>query len=326
MENYKRYSNIALIFSVLFCLLVATTAVAESENFLSVSEASSTDANVFHYVESNSASPSPTKKKPKKKQSNGKKVSFENYEENYQKACNYYENQMFISAARIFEELYPLSLGTPRADTILYLFADCYYMNRDYEMAAFHFKEYANKYTSNPRAEEAYYKAIKALSNTSPEYSLDQTETYYVIEEIEVFTRQYPQSKYMEECNALLDQMRDKLAKKSYEILKLYYNTENYKSAQIMARNFFKEHSSSQYLDDAYAILVKNNYEYAHKSVDSKKIERFTACVDAYQSMKIYCPGSDLLEEAEKLAVDAQNKIDKKEFKKSKKKDKKHED
>ena len=71
---------------------------------------------------------------------------------------------------------------------------------------------------------------------------------------------------------------------------------------------------------------VKNNYEYAHKSVDSKKIERFTACVDAYQSMKIYCPGSDLLEEAEKLAVDAQNKIDKKEFKKSKKKDKKHED
>jgi outer membrane protein assembly factor BamD len=130
----------------------------------------------------------------------------------------------------------------------------------------------------------------------------------------------------MEECNELLDRMRNKLARKEFEILNLYYNTENYKSAQIIARNFFKDYSYSEYCDDAYAILVKNNFEYARHSVESKKIERYTQCVEAYQNMKINCPTSDLLKEAGKYAEEAQNIIDKKEFKTSKKKEKKHED
>ena len=249
----------------------------------------------------------PKGKKPKG--ASGKKVTFETFDDNYNKARDYYNRQLYISAARIFEELYPLSMGTPYADTILFLFADCYYQNHDYEMAAFHYKEYANRYTGSPRAEEAHYNAIKAIAQLSPDYSLDQTETYYAIEEINVFLKRFPNSSYIPECNALMDELREKLALKSFEILKLYYNTENYKAAQISAQNFFKKYSSSQYADDAYAILVKNNYEFATKSVESKKVERYTACIDAFNSMKANCPYSRLLPEARKLAEDAAAKI-----------------
>lgn len=258
-------------------------------------------------------------KKPKKNspyrssKSNNKKVTFETFEQNYERACYYYEKQSFLTAARIFEELYPLSLGTPRADTILFLFADCYYQNRDYEMAAFHFKEYANRYTASPRAEEAYFNAIRSISMLSPDYSLDQTETYYVIEEIENFVRLYPNSRFMPNCNKLLDEMRDKLAKKSYEILKLYYVTENYASVQVLARNFFKEYAYSQYADDAYLILVKNNFEYAQHSVEKRKVERYNACVEAFKTMEINHPYSSLLVEARKVADEAQIRLTKKE-------------
>lgn len=253
-------------------------------------------------------------KKPKGKKPNtpgGKRVTFETFEENLHKAQDFYNRQLYISAAKLFEELYPLSMGTPYADTILFLFADCYYQNRDYEMAAFHYKEYANRYSSSPRAEEAHYNAIRAISKLSPDYSLDQTETYYAIEEINLFIRNYPNSPYMAECNALLDRMRDKLALKSFEILKLYYNTENYKAAQIAAKNFLKEFSSSVYADDAYLILVKNNYEFASKSVESKKLERYTACIDAFNAMKVAYPYSLHLSEAKKFAEDATLKIQK---------------
>ncbi len=267
--------------------------------------------------------PKPPKSSAGKK---GKKVTFETFEENLAKAQDYYNRHLYISAARLFEELYPLSMGTPYADTILFLFADCYYQNHDYEMAAFHYKEYANRYSASPRAEEAHYNAIKAITKLSPEYSLDQTETYYAIEEINLFIRNYPNSPYMAECNALLDRMREKLALKSFEILKLYYNTENYKAAQIAARNFLKEFPSSLYADDAYAILVKNNYEFASKSVEGKKLERYTACVDAFNSMKISYPHSLHLAESKKFADDAalkiqkiNNKIESKKTKKQKK-------
>ncbi len=331
MDNCKRISCILLIFTLLLSfseLQAAKSVVVFIPNPESVSseifQGDGLDVDIR---------PKKRTKKPKGARGlKAKKVTFETYEENYQKAVGLYNKQLYISAARLFEELYPLSLGTPRADSVLYLFADCYYQNSDFEMAAYHFKEYANKYSTNPRAEDAHFKAIQALSHLSPEYSLDQTETYYVIEEIEAFTRLYPNSSRMIELNALLDEMREKLALKDFEILKLYYNTENYKSAQIAARNFLAKYSYSKYADDAYAILVRNNYEYAQKSVESKKYERYTACVDSYNSMKINYPYSTLLLESEKYAVEAQAKIDKKNQKdikketKNKKKDKNHED
>ena len=343
MENYKCFSCKILIFTALLSFFVMDLAAAEldySPNSLT-GAATAMDLewkDAFGNTGDSLSTPADKKPRPNKKDKQNqtkrgsKKVTFETFEENYKKACEFYNKSMFLTAAKLFEELYPLSMGTPIADTILYLFADCYYQNRDYEMAAYHFKEYANRYTTSPRAEDAHFKAIQAISHLSPDYSLDQTETYYVIEEIQVFIRQYPYSSHMEECNELLDQMRDKLALKSFEILKLYYNTENYRSAQIVAKNFLKEHGASQYADDAYVILVKNNYEYAQHSVESKKVARYGECIDAFAGMQNNCPGSELLSEAKKYADDAQAKIDKKETKLKKKdknlkkKDKKNED
>ena len=325
MEKSNQLINIVLIISVLLlCLGPADSLTARNlfRLFPNTNTAVFTAASECQQRQLSNKKP----RKPKSKSVNSKKVTFETFEENYQKALHFYDNQMFVSAARIFEELYPLSLGTPRADSILYLFADCYYNNRDYEMAAFHFKEYAGKYSTNPRAEDAHYKSILALSHLSPEYSLDQTDTYYVIEEIQLFIQKYPYSSRMDECNALLDQMRNKLALKAFEILKLYYNTENYRSAQIAAKNFLKEYSASQYADDAYAILVRNNYDFAQKSVENKKVERYLLCIDAFESMKMNYPNSPLIREVEKFASDAKNKVNKTESKKSKTKDKKNED
>ena len=313
MKNIAHFYIILLIISLLFSSFPVKVNANSIENttkchtdLVSMTVGQFSDELVNGFVQQNTIK----KKKPKGFVNNGKrKVTFENFEENYKKAKDYYDRQLFISAAKLFEELYPMSMGTPLADTILYLFADCYYQNKDYEMAAFHFKEYANRYTSNPRAQLAHFQAINALSHLSPEYSLDQTQTYYVIEEIEVFIRNYPNSEYMPECNALLDKMRDKLAKKSFEILKLYYETENYKAAQVAARNFLKEYSSTQYADDAYAIWVKNNYEYARHSVESKKIERYTECLDVFHSFEINFPSSPLVSDMQKYADLAQGGI-----------------
>lgn len=303
------------VLSVVFMLKTTECAVLVSENQAPEQCVASLESSKACQTDANASVLDISRKKPKGEKpaagKGGKKVTFETFEENLHKAQDYYNRQLYISAAKLFEELYPLSMGTPYADTILFLFADCYYQNRDYEMAAFHYKEYANRYSSSPRAEEAHYNAIRAISKLSPEYSLDQTETYYAIEEINLFIRNYPNSPYMAECNALLDRMREKLALKSFEILKLYYNTENYKAAQIAAKNFLKEFSYSTYADDAYLILVKNNYDFASKSVESKKLERYTACVDAYNSMKASYPYSLHLGEAKKVADDASVKIQK---------------
>lgn len=249
--------------------------------------------------------------KGKKKSGKSNKVTFETFDMNYAKALKYYQNGQYLSAAKIFEELYPLSLGTPVADTLLFLFADCYYKNKDYELAAFHFKDYAKHYPGTPQAEEAHYMCVKAVFEISPVYSVDQSSTLYAIDEMDLFIKTYPRSKHVEECNQMLDLLREKLAQKDFEIAKLYYNTDHYQAAQIAVKNFLKEYPNSQYAPEAVYILVKNNFEYAKKSVASKKRERYQDCIDAYKIMQAKYPNSGYYSDAKKLADDAQTQINK---------------
>jgi len=263
-----------------------------------------------HYTESLRDTIKDTKNKTKRKFSFGSnKVTFDSFGENYQKAINYYNKSSYLSAAQLFEQLYPLSIGTPYGDTILFLFADCYFKNKDYQLAAFHFKDYTRRYPGTERTELAALNCVKACYYVSPPYEVDQSDTKYAIEEINEYIQKYPNSKYISECNDLLDELRNKLAQKDFEVIKLYYNTENYKACQIMVRNFMKDFGYSKYAPEALFTLVKNNFEFASKSIESKKKERYLACIEAYDGLKIQFPNSEYVQQAKKFYDESLNQI-----------------
>lgn len=249
--------------------------------------------------------------KPKKTFSKGKKVTFENFDQSYERAMRYYNNGSYLSAAGLFEELYPLSLGTSKADTILYLFAHSYYMNKDYSMAAFHFHDYVKRYPNTEKTEDAFYYCVSAIYNTSPDYALDQSSTTYAIDEIKAFIQAYPNNKHIEECNNMLDALRLKLARKDLEVLILYYNTDHYEACQIAAKNFFNEYSYSPLMPEAIYYLVLNNYEYARKSIDTKKQERYKACLEACTKMELSYSDSRYYKETSKIAQDVKKQLEK---------------
>ena len=110
----------------------------------------------------------------------------------------------------------------------------------------------------------------------------------------------------------MLDELRDKLAKKDFEIVKLYYNTEKYEAAKIATKNFLKDFSDSKYAAEALYILVQNNLKYAKKSVDSKKRERFLDCVAAFDMLALNFPDSQFFELAKIYYDEAKKNLDKK--------------
>ncbi|MCL2290165.1 MAG: outer membrane protein assembly factor BamD [Bacteroidetes bacterium] len=249
-------------------------------------------------------------KKPRRSGRRGK-VNFETFREYYEKAMNLYNKKAWLSAARIFEQLYPLSIGTPLGDTILFYFADSYFQNRDYQMAAFHFRDYVRRYPGTERTELAALNAVKAMYFSSPEYYLDQFITLMAIDEVNLFIQNYPYSKHIEECNEILDALRDKLAKKEMEMVRMYYRTGNYEAAQIMARNFLKTYSYSKYAPEVLFILVRNNFDFARRSVEHRKYHRFKDVLDAFETLQARYPESRFIADAKKIADEAANQIKK---------------
>ena len=295
------------IVNILILILLASSAVGYAADLTSVvSPKGGTSVCV-----QDTSRPKSKATKPKKERVNIKKVTFENFDQCYERAMKYYNNQMYLTAAGLFEDLYPLSLGTPRADTILYTFAQCYYKNKDYNMAAFHFRDYVRRYPNTERTEDAFYYCISSIYNTSPDYYLDQSSTDYAIEEIKTFLITYPNNSHIEECNVMLDDLRLKLARKDLEILILYYNTDHYEACQIAAKNFFNEYSYSPLMPEAVYYLVLNNFEYAKKSVERKKAERFKACLEACERMERDYKDSKYYKETAKIAQEAQKHLQK---------------
>ena len=309
MKKASRKEYNILIILVLCFLLGDASASSEAILF----QNSTTFTSELVYTSPPNAPPFDIKSKKKKtktrKQSG--KVNFESYRQYYEKAMKYYDNKAYLSAARIFEELYPLSFGTPMGDTILFLFADSYFQNRDYQMAAFHFKEYVKRYPGTERTELAALNAVKALYYISPDYNLDQTTTHYAIEEVNYYLRQYPHSKHIDECNSILDDLQNKLAKKDMEILRMYFETGCYEATQIMAKNFLKTFSYSKHAPEVLYLLVKNNFDFAKKSVENKKYYRYKDCLEAFEKMQSLYPQNIFLAESKKIATEAEIQLKK---------------
>lgn len=294
-------------YNILIVILLAFTVTAHAADNGGVSS-----LYLSHNITAqDSSKPAKKGKNTRIKGISNKRVTFETFDQHYARAMKYYNNQQWLSAAGLFEELYPLSLGTPRADTILYLFADSYYQNGDFNMAAFHFRDYVKRYPNSEHTEDAFFRCIQAIYKTSPEYYLDQSNTNYAIEQITAFLQAYPHSKHIEECNLMLDDLRLKLARKELEILKLYYNTDHYEACQIAAKNFFNKYAYSPLMPEAVYYLVLNNYEYAKKSTERKKEERLKACLEACVKMRLNYPDCKYIKETEKIALDVTKQLEK---------------
>jgi outer membrane protein assembly factor BamD len=183
--------------------------------------------------------------------------------------------------------------------------------NHDYLMAAFHFKDYLRRYPQSQRAEEASFLSSKCYFLNSPVYNLDQTDSYLAIEDLEIFLNAYPNSKFQEEGNMMMDSLRNKLAKKDFNIALMYYNTGNHLAAQIAFNNLFKDFPSTNFYEEILYYLVKNSYEYAQKSVEGKKLERYQMTIDNKNKLKAYNATSRFLPDAEKIAGEAEKKRNK---------------
>jgi len=311
MKKNRKIDFILLIFWIL-CLTLGDVSAAINEDLYP--KFNPVTSQSFNLHEASGAPIDIRNKNKKQKTSKTKragKVNFDSFKQYYEKAMKYYDSKAYLSAARIFEELYPLSIGTPLGDTILFLFADCYYQNRDYQMATFHFKDYTRRYPGTEKTELAALNAVKSMYYTSPDYNLDQFVTLLAIDEINLFIQQYPYSKYIEECNDILDEMRNKLAKKDMELVKMYYEIGYYEAAQILARNFLKIYSASKYAPEVLYILLKNNYDFARRSVDSKKYFRYKDCLETYEMLQLQYPESTFIADSKKIVLDVENQIKK---------------
>lgn len=218
-------------------------------------------------------------------------------EKKYEMAMAYYEKGDYLRALQLFDQLIPVVRGTDKAEKLYYAYAHCYYYQEDYILASYYFKQFVKNFPLSEYAEECYFKSAYCMYLDSPRYSLDQTNTYDALKELQLFINMYPNSERIEECNKLIDDLRFKLQKKAFEIAKLYYKMEDYIAAITAFENILKDYPDTDYKEDILYYVILSYYHYADLSIESKKKERYQAAIDSFEKFNTFFPDSDYQKE-----------------------------
>ncbi|MBC6607198.1 outer membrane protein assembly factor BamD [Hymenobacter sp. BT188] len=227
----------------------------------------------------------------------------------YTAAIKYYDEGDFFKAGTLLEELIPLLRGRPEAEKAQFYFANTNFRQRNYTLASYYFKSFFETYPNSTYAEEASFMYAKSLFRDSPEFELDQTNTFTALEAIQDFLNRYPTSQFRPETESMSQELQKKLDIKAFESARLYYQLRYYQSAVVAFTAFQQQFPASVYNEEAAYLKVAAQYYYAKESVEQKQRERYLEAIAFYQSFIDTYPQSKNLKQAESFYDDARAEV-----------------
>lgn len=226
-------------------------------------------------------------------------------------ANQYFEQKKWTQAIALYERLPNLVYGTDDARTVVFNTAYANYYDKQYRIAAHHFKNFSVTFTDDPRVEEAAYMSALCYYKGSLDYNLDQSNTESAINELQNFINKYPDSERSQNINQLIDELSYKLEFKAFENAKQYYKMAEYLAADVAFENVLEDYPGTKLRAKIYEHILRSKYELATKSIYSKKEDRIEAAIAYTRFIEKENSSKALTEEAlnkrKKLEIERKN-------------------
>jgi len=228
-----------------------------------------------------------------------------NVEYKYEKAVEYYNEKEYFKSLPIMEDIIPVFRGTDKGEELYYMYAYANFYLDDYILASYQFKRFSSTYPISERAEECNFMSAYCNYLMSPDPTLDQSNTYRALEELQTFVNRYPESKLKDTCNELVDNLRFKLETKSYMKAKNYYKLRQYEAAIVSLNNTLSQFPDTDFREEITFVILQSSYYLAMNSIEEKKLERFNNTIEAYYNFIDNFGSGEYVAQAEKIFADA---------------------
>ncbi|MBR6550104.1 MAG: outer membrane protein assembly factor BamD [Paludibacteraceae bacterium] len=234
----------------------------------------------------------------------------------YQKALVYFENEQYVKAQTLLDEVTPYYRGTDRSQDVLIYLSRSYMGQQNYTSAAEYYQAYIRNYPKGRYIAEARFQVGHCYYLDSPDARLDQAITKKAIEFFTQFIELYPENPYAEQAYKEMNELYDKLAHKEYLSAKMYYNLgtylgNNYLSAEIVAKNALKNYPINKYQEELSWLILQAKYQQMVNSFDDKKEDRARETDDEYYNFITEYPNSKHLDAAKKIHKEVEKILNK---------------
>ncbi|HEY0175811.1 MAG TPA: outer membrane protein assembly factor BamD [Pedobacter sp.] len=233
----------------------------------------------------------------------------------YQEAIKLYNKKDYSKALILFEDLSQKYRGRTEAEDLNYYYAYTLFRLKDYTTARYQFKYFADTYPTSKNAEECRYMGAYCYYLDSPDFALDQENTYKAIDALQLFINLYPKSERVTQASQYITDLRAKLELKVYTNSRLYYDLGGYdlsyyKSSVISLKNAEIDFPDIKYIEDMDLLIVRSQYDYAKNSVPFRQEDRFNEAIGYANEFIEKYPQSKYLAEAKTLKTNSERGIE----------------
>lgn len=224
----------------------------------------------------------------------------------YQKALMYFEDEQYVKAQTLLDEVTSYYRGTDRSQEVLAYLSRSYMGQKDYNAAAEYYQAYIRNYPKGRYIVEARFQVGHCYYLDSPDARLDQEITKKAIEFYTQFVELYPDSPYAEQAYKEMNELTNKLAYKEFLSAKLYYDLgtylgNNYLSAEIIAKNALKNYPTNEHQEELNWIILQAKYQQMLNSLEEKREDRAREAEDEYYNFTTEYPNSKHRNTAERI-------------------------
>ncbi len=207
-------------------------------------------------------------------------------------SIQFIEQKEYWKAQELLATLVNTSPDNPIRESALYYYAITFYHLKEYHQALQYLYELITTYPHTPFMENARYYIIKSYYNLTLPYNLDQTTTYRTIELIRLFLKEYPDSKYYDECVKMLNELELRLQKKAFYNAYTYFKIQKYKSAMISFHHVLEDYPFHYNRSKVVYYLILSAYLYAINSVPDKQLERLSHALELFKKYHYLAKGT----------------------------------
>ena len=237
-------------------------------------------------------------------------VKGDDYNRKLQKAEELYDNESYNKALVLYEQVYQRHPRDDKGELAYYKLGKTYYKMKDFYMSSYYFSHFVGRFPRSKHVEEStFYSAMSSFHN-SPDPALDQEDTHTAIRELQYFISNFPNSRRVDSCNILMDELRAKLETKALMAVKMYDRMEKYAAAVTSSESFLEDYPRSSSKLEVVMIMLTNASKLAEKSVFSKRQERLENVVAIYDKYREELQLSKHLSKAITIAENARQDLE----------------
>ena len=220
----------------------------------------------------------------------------------YERGILYYNAEKWQKAIALLDHCEPYFKDTYKADTIAFYKARSYFKDRDYMTASEKFDEFRRSFGRSAFIEDAEALYAVSLYNMCPAPERDQSTTARAIVAISEFMSHYPNSTQKPLFDEMTTDLTWRMHEKAYINAYTYYKIGHYNSAIVAFRNAIQKYPTSHRREDLMYYVVKASFDYAENSIESKRLDRYMAALDAYYTFVMEYPESKYKTEVDHMA------------------------